>query len=329
MEKMRKQRLKIITFCLLFLGLISLASAQEGRGRGRIFGSVTDENGNPVNGAEIVCQSLEFNLILKTTSNKKGNWAIAGLGSGIFRISASKSGYLPSETQMKISHFRNPPVDFVLKSIESSDVQAMEGGEVSKELFREATTLFNQEKYDAALQLFRSFLEENPTLFQVRINIGNCYREMGEYENALTEYQAVLDLLKEKNPDLQGNKDAAMALSNMGETYILMNDIEKAHFFLRQAIEIFPKDHALAYNIAEIYFDNGKIDQAIEYYELAIQIKPDWPLAYLKKGYAYLNKADFVEAISSFNKFLELAPEDEEAEKIRNLITQLEKIKKN
>jgi len=328
---MKRQRLTIIIFGFLFILSTIMAMAQEGRGQGRISGTVKDEEGNPVEGAEILLESLEYNFSLKTTSGKKGKWAIAGFGPSMFRIVASKKGYVPSETQMRLSHFRekNPPIDFVLKSIESSGLQVMEDVEISKELFREATDLFNEGRYSTALQLYQEFLETNPTLFQVRVNIGYCYREMGEYEKALAEYQVVLDKLKENNPDLQGNKYAALALTHIGETYIKMEDMEKGQSYLEQAIEIFPNDHALAFNVAEIYFKGGKIDQAIEYYTLAIQIKSDWPLAHLKIGYAYLNKGEYDLAISSFKKFLELAPEDRESESIRNLIPQLEKLKKD
>jgi tetratricopeptide (TPR) repeat protein len=326
---MKGQRLKIIFLGFLFLISTSAASAQEGRGQGRVSGTVKDENGNPIEGAEILCESLEFNFSLKTTSDKKGKWAIVGVGPSVFRITASKKEFIPSETQMKLSHFRSPPVDFVLKSISPSSLWTEEDVDVSKELFQEATTLFDGGKYSTALQLFQSFLEKNPTLFQVQINIGNCYREMGEHEKALAEYETVLDKLKEKNPDLQGNKSVAQALTHIGETYLMMDDMEKAQPYLEQAIEIFPNDHALAFNVAEIYFKDGNIDQAIEYYTLATKIKPDWPLAYLKMGYAYVNKGNYDQAITSFEKFLELAPKDEEAEKIRNLIPQLEKLKKD
>ncbi len=152
---------------------------------------------------------------------------------------------------------------------------------------------------------------------------------MGEHEKAVAEYQAVLDKLKEVNEDLKGNKYAAQALAHMGETYLRIDDVEKGQSYLTQAIEIFPNDHALAFNVAEIYFKDGKIDQALEYYKLAIQIKPDWPLAHLKIGYAYVNKGEYDPAIASFQEFLELAPEDKEAESVRNLIPQLEKLKKD
>ena len=325
---MKGQRMKCIIFLFLFLLSTSLASAQEGRGQGRISGTVKDESGNPVEGAEVVCESLEYDLSLKTKSDKKGKWAIIGLGRSYFRIAVSKEGYIGSETRMRVSQFRNPPLDFVLKSVESADLDTEQGVEVSRELFREATSLFDAEKYSTALLLFQEFLERHPELFQVRINIGNCYREMGQHEEALVEYGAVLDKLKEENPDREGNKNAARALTHIGETYVSMGEMEKAQPYLKQAIEIFPSDHALAFNVAEIYFKDGKIDQAIEYYTLAIQNNPEWPLTYLKIGYAYVNKGDYDQAIASFQKFLELAPEDKEAENVRNLIPQLEKLKK-
>ncbi|NIM91633.1 MAG: tetratricopeptide repeat protein [Candidatus Aminicenantes bacterium] len=324
---MERQRFNVIIFLFLFILSTGIASAQEGRGQGRIAGTVKDENGNPVEGAEIVCESLEYNFSLKTKSDKKGKWAIVGLGRSYCRIVASKEGYLSSETRMRVSQFRNPPLDFVLKLVESADLDTEQGVEVSRELFREATSLFEAEKYSTALPLFQEFLERYPDLYQVRINIGNCYREMGQHEEALAEYMAVLDRLKEENPDLKGNKNAARALTHIGETYLKMEDTEKAQPYLKQAIEIFPSDHALAFNVAEIYFKDGKIDQAIEHYTLAIQNKPEWPLAYLKIGYAFVNIGDYDQAIDSFQKFLELAPEDKEAENVRNLISQLEKLK--
>lgn len=317
----------ILLSAILVFGSGIIVLGQEGRGQGRIFGIVTDEAGNPVAKAEITCESLQFDFSKKTTSNKKGNWAIAGLGPGMFRIRAEKEGFLPSETQMMVSHFRNPAIDFVLKTAVSADVQTIEGGEASKQDFRDALSFYRQKNYRAALELFLSFREKNPTLFQIGINIGNCYRELGEYEKAIEEYESVLAMLKAENPDLAGNEDAAKALTNIGETYLLRDEMEKGQPYLEEALAIFPNDHALAFNVAEIYFNGGQIEKAIEYYNLAIQIKPDWPLAYQKIGYAFLNKADYKGAVNSFKKFLELAPEDPAADTIRDLIPKLEKMK--
>ena len=90
---------------------------------------------------------------------------------------------------------------------------------------------------------------------------------------------------------------------------------------------MYPDNEVLAYNVGEIYFSNRKIDEAIHYFELSIEIKPDWPASYLKLGYAYLNKGDNEKAKLNFNKFLELDPESSEAPAVKNIVDYLEKRK--
>jgi len=315
----------LLSLLFLFLSITKWGLSQEGRGRGRVFGTVVDQNGNPIEGASIEVESLEYNFKLQTKSTSKGTWAVIGVGNGVFRIRASKEGYIPAETQTRLSNFQNPQIDLILKSIEATGIQALQEGETSKKIYTDATNLYEAGKYKAALQLFQSFREKNPTLFQVGINIGNCYRELGEYEQALQEYQVVFSKLKEKNTSLEGNENAARVLTNIGETYLKMGQLDKATNYFEQAITIFPKDYALAYNIAEIYFNQNQFDKAIKMYDLSIQINPSWPKAYLKKGYALLNKGDYRASIKALKKFLELDPKAPEASAVKTLISELEK----
>lgn len=319
----------IICFLTITIFLISsiLVFAQEGRGMGRIFGKVEDENGKPVAGAEILVEARDFNFKTSTKSDKKGSWAVAGLGTGVFRITVSKEGFHNSIVETTVSQFKNPPIKIVLQAIkETGEPTGLD--EKSRALFMEANSLYDQGNYVGALALFQEFLEKNPSLYQVRLNIGNCYREIKEYEKAIAEYNAVLERIKSEKADLKGDENAAKALAGIGEIYMTQNNYEKAQEYLKNAIDIFPTDHALAYNVAEIFFQAGQIDQAIEYYTLATKIKPDWGLAYLKIGFAYLNKNNFEEAIKYFEKFLELSPQDPQAESIKSLIEQLKKQKK-
>ena len=79
-------------------------------------------------------------------------------------------------------------------------------------------------------------------------------------------------------------------------------------------------------NPGEIYFTKGDAANAVVYFNKAIAIKPDWPPAYRQRGYALLNLADYKGALESFQKFLELAPDDPRAAVIRSLIPELEKM---
>lgn len=323
---MKKFIICFLTITVLLI-LSSSVFAQEGRGMGRIFGTVEDENGKPVANAEILVEARDFNFKTSTKSDKRGAWAVAGLGTGVFRITVSKEGFYNSIVETMVSQFKNPPIKIVLQAIkETGEPTGLD--EKSRALFMEANSLYDQGNYAGALALFREFIEKNPSLYQVRLNIGNCYREMKEYEKAITEYNAVLEKIKSEKADLKGDENAAKALAGIGEIYMAQNNYEKAQEYLKNAIDIFPTDHALAYNVAEIFFQAGQIDQAIEYYTLATKIKPDWALAYLKNGFAHLNKNNFEEAVKYFEKFLELSPQDPQAESIKSLIEQLKKQKK-
>lgn len=330
---MRSKNIFIIFIVSVVCLSLSLnLSAQQGRGKGRVRGNVQDEVGNPVEGAKIVAQHLRYKTTFTSESDEKGNWAVAGLGTGYFRITASKEGYGTVYHEMNVSQFskRNPPLTFTLKKVQVAEMNmpAIED-EGSVVLFEEGNDLYDQKKYAEAAAKFEEFIAKNPTVYQININIGNCYREMGEYDKAIEAYTKILDKVKEEKESIEGDESAARALAGLGETYIKQGDLEKAREYLKQAVDNFPEDETLAFNVGEIYFKQGETDKAIEYFLLAIKIKESWPPPHRQLGYAYLNKGKYRLAVDSLKKFVELAPDDPQAESIKNLIPKLEELIKD
>lgn len=314
---------------LCFFGLAVALPAQEGRGTGRVRGEVLDVEGNPIVGAQIVATHLESGTSFTGKSDKKGAWAVAGLGTGVFQFTVSAEGYETATHETQVSQFarNNPPLQITLKKIQAVDLNVPSiQGEESLALFNEGNRLFELGKYAEAAAKFEEFLEKNPALFQINLNLGNCYKQIGEYEKAVDSYTTILDKVKEEKGSYEGDESAARAFASIGETYVKKGDLEKANEALQQAIGLFPEDEALVFNVGEIFFSQKEIDKAIEYYQKAIGINEKWGPPHRQLGYAYLNKGDYRAAIESFKKFVEVDPDDPRAPEIGALIPKLEEM---
>lgn len=325
---MRANRgLRFFFFISLVLLSVNHAISQAGRGTARVSGLVVDENQNPVSSAKIVMQLKDSEDIKReATSNKKGEWAILGLGTGMWRVSASAEGYALSFVDVYIRQLEaNPKITLTLKKMTKFENAA--GHEESYfSLFEKANQLVEEQKYDEAILHYRQLLEKNPDAYQVHWTIGNCYVSKGDIDRAIEEYNILLE--KSKNDASRGNEMAAKALAGLGECYLKNGDFETAQDYFRQSIDSYPENEIIAYNVGEIYFSNQRVDEAIHYFKISSEIKADWPLPYLKLGYAFLNKGEYDKAILYLKKFLELDPQSPESLTIRNTIEYLEKIKK-
>ncbi len=317
---------RVIVIILLLFSTANFAFAQGGRGKGRLKGKVLDENGNPIENAKIVFTSLKHqDLSFETTSDKKGKWAFIGLGTGMWRVSVTAGGYSPAYKETDVKQLKkNPEINFVLKKIDQT-AYASSLDRSSFDLFDQGKKFFTEKKYDEAISAFEKFLEKYPEALQVHIDIGSCYVQKNELDNALQEFNKVLEGIKPEKEDLGGNEIAAKAMTGIGEVYLLKGDVEKAQKYIKKVLDNNPANEHLAYNMGEIYFSKNKIDDAIHYYELSKKINPEWGKPYLKLGYAYLNKGNFEKAKENLRKFIEVDPDSPEVQTAQNILKYLEK----
>ena len=307
---------------LCFLILSTLGLAQAGRGKARLYGAVVDEKGNPVPRAVVSIEYEKGGLKAKTDCDKNGEWSFVGLGRGNFRVTASAEGFLDSITVVYVQQLeKNPPVKIILR--EDKEKKARVKDEASLLELEKGNQLFAERKFEEALEIFQKFAELNPNVYQIYFNIGDVFREKGEYDKANEQYAIAQAKAKEKADVVM----QAKALASFGEVCLRQEKFKEAQEFFTQSIALNPKDEILAYNVAEIFFGRNQIDEAIKNYQLAIQIKPEWSEPYLKMGYAYLNKGDMAKAVESLNEFLKHDPESPQAPVIKSLIESLTKTK--
>ncbi len=322
---MKKEKAILGFFCAFIFMLVSVhyAAAQAGRGKARLAGNVIDEEGNPVASAKISLDLLGRETTSRETStNKKGEWSFMGLGSGNWRITATAEGYIETFRDIFVSQIgRNPKVSITMKKIVETHSLADDLGLIEK-----AGDLFKERQFEEALSLLLQFLENNPEAYMTRINIGDCYKEMGEYDKAEAEYDLAMEAAQ--TDEKMGEEMIAKATAGKGDIYLKKGEFEQAQELFKKSIELLPDNEILAYNVGEIYFSNRNLEEAIAYYGIAIKIKPDWSLPYYRQGLVYLNKEDYSNAEANFKKFLEIDPGSELASSVRGMLDYLEKIKK-
>ncbi len=314
------KRIWMVMACVLVLS--SLAFAQAGRGKGRLTGSVVNEKGEPVANATVKLEFEKGGLKDETVTNAKGEWSFISLGTGTVLLTALADGYLDGNAQAHVQQLeKNPPVKILVR--EDKERKARVKDEASMLELERGNQLFNERKFDEALEIFNKFAEINPNVYQIYFNIGDAYREKGDFDKANEQYAIAQAKAKEKADVVM----QAKALAAFGEICLRQEKLKEAGDYFTQSIALNPKDEILAYNVAEIFFGRAQTDKAIEYYQLAIQIKPEWSEPYLKIGYAYLNKGDMAKAVEQMKEFLKRDPESPQAPVVQSLIDSLSKAK--
>jgi len=321
MKHHSRKTITALAAILLLAG--GLAFGQAGRGVGRLGGIVYDLEEKPLEGVKITLQFADNpSLKFETTSNKKGEWSFLGLGTGNWTMTTVITGYMPQDKTLYVSQLSvNPKVVVHLQKITKG--AGIVADEATFAILEKGNALFKEQKFDEAIAAYQEFLSKNPNLYQVQLSIGDCYREKGDFEKAIETYKAVVE--QAKLDATLGREMTAKALAGIGNCYLKQGKMTEAQDLFRQSIENSPKDEILAYNVGEIYFSNQAFDDALKYFTLAAQIKPDWPDPYLKLGYVYLNKADNPKAIESLEKFLTLEPEGDRAGLARNILNAIKK----
>jgi tetratricopeptide (TPR) repeat protein len=309
-----------MALAIMLLAAAMFIQAQEGRGGGRLTGTVVDEKGDAIEGATVTLKYIEFNYQLQTKSNKKGQWGLIGLGKGTIQVTGELEGYASATTQQPISGVAtNPEIRLVLKKGTGA------AGDENRDAILRANEMFDNRQYEEALKLYQEFAQKNPTNYKIGIYIANCRTEMGEYEEALAEYQKVLAEITKETPDLKGNATAALAYAGIGDAYLRQQKFKEAEENFRRSIDIQPGDPALPYNVAEIMFVQNKVDDAEKYYQLAVQIKPEWPKPYLKLAYVAMNKGQMDKALDFLKKYCEIGIDDPKFAEGKALLDLLQK----
>jgi serine/threonine protein kinase/cytochrome c-type biogenesis protein CcmH/NrfG len=138
---------------------------------------------------------------------------------------------------------------------------------------------------------------EYPKEKRVHYNLGEYYMGRQMYDEAIIEFNKALELDPKFGP----------ALNWLAYSYIYKKDFDRALGYFQKYASVSPGDANPYDSMGELYFNMGKLGQAIEKYAEAIKIKPDFG-AQLRIAYCYALRENYAEAMRWIDHFIPVAP---------------------
>ena len=161
---------------------------------GRLTGTVRDIAGRPVKGATIRAVSpaavpSEF----EATTDRKGEWAILGVRSGRWEVTAGAEGFETETLTLPVAMLQpNPPLNFVLVGLPAhGPLDGVDTKQLQADLAA-ADSLMVQQRWGDAVAAYRAILARVPPLDSVNLAIGRALRMKKDYAGAEAAYNELL-----------------------------------------------------------------------------------------------------------------------------------------
>lgn len=152
--------------------------------------------------------------------------------------------------------------------------------------------------------------------FQQTLEGARALLLQGRIDDAINEFRKAAKLHDDK---------CAECFQKIGQAYFQQGKLKEAEVAFRQAAELKPSNEAEMYNILGVvlYLQNqkGSFEKAAAALQRAIDLsKGSLVMAYYNLGFALIKSGREQEGIAALKKFLELAPEANEAAQARAVI---------
>ena len=166
--------------------------------------------------------------------------------------------------------------------------------------------------------LFRHAREVTSSNWQVEMHLGIALLDEGAIEEAIPHFNEVIRSEPRFSPA------SKIAHYHLGLSYLRTGNLVRAADHFQYALWIDPEYVKARYNLAVVFTQLGKIDDAIVQYRFVVQKKRDIPPEVFNNfGVMLLRHGDTGEAVEQFRQLLELQPNNMVAR--RNLEAALSK----
>ena len=174
----------------------------------------------------------------------------------------------------------------------------------SEEYDERAHQLYNEGEYDQALAVLREGITLYPNAVELHIGVGYAHHAREEYAWARRAFEEAL-VLDPVHED---------ALAGLGETLLKVGQREAGMQCFRRSLELgYADDQDLMLQIGRALFRESMIEEAREFFEIAVQNAPESAEAVSCVGYAQHRLGEDEAAAATLRTALRLDPDHVEA----------------
>ncbi len=160
---------------------------------------------------------------------------------------------------------------------------------------------------DQAIVHFKKALEIKDDYAPARNNLGNAYAEKKEWDKAIEQYKIVTSDLLYVTPQFP--------YSNLGMAYYHKKEYGLAEKYFLESLKIVPDFDRALYGLSLTYIATGRVPEAVEKLEKAVEKKPDSAALLFELAQAYTLKRDYPKAYDAYLRVVQLNPDSPLADK--------------
>ena len=307
---------------------VVLAQPVFAQNSARIFGVVTDHEGNPVEGAGIL---MEFQggitRSFETSSNAQGEYIQVGLASGPYVVTTTAEGVGIVRYNLRLSAGQEFELDVQVlgqgqvdrTGLSAEEIAELEAREATADAFAGGLEAARGGNYDEAAQLLTEAIDTTP-------DCGECLRNLGIVEYQRRNYdeaeQALLQAT-EIAPDDAAAFDTLAAVYNAQRRFDDAGEASAEASRIRGGAAGGGDNAGAVFNQGLAAWNAGRTDEARGHFEQTLELDPGHGEANYWLGMASLNAGQLAEAVSYWRTYVEREPDGRFAAQASGLIAQL------
>ena len=314
--------------CVLITLLLTVvcATSSFSQSTGILRGQVTGPDGEGVPGVKIVITGQQRPIrTFETETNEEGRYRMMGLRDSPYEVTATTE----TATAMAVFTIRggqNLTVDLDLGASAAAATAALSEEDLANEARREELSASFEQgvaasaagDYVEAIAQFEIAISIVDTCYSCYHNIGLANLELGQIDEAEVAFKQALEL----------RADNAASYTGLAGIYNAQRRFDEAAEMSAEAARLSgggagATDPVAVYNQGVIYWNAGNFPMAKEQFEQAVALDPNNADAHYQLAMASLNLGDMTSAVEALEKYIEIAPDGQNADQARGMIQQL------